>query len=129
MLNPKTRVLQRGLGALLSGTRSAPNIGASRPSHPVLARQTRNVAAVPGKDPNNMGGPGGQEHLPESNALRRRYAMTTICGIIAASSILLAARMARRNTDPNAGYVLVHDNSKGELDDVKYIKTTDLPKS
>ncbi|SPQ20714.1 f3decbc3-5019-46e8-b3ad-4407bd8b343f [Thermothielavioides terrestris] len=98
-------------------------------SHPVLARQTRNVAAVPGKDPNNMGGPGGQEHLPESNALRRRYAMTTICGIIAASSILLAARMARRSTDPNAGYVLVHDNSKGELDDVKYIKTTDLPKS
>ncbi|KAL2133661.1 hypothetical protein VTI74DRAFT_1939 [Chaetomium olivicolor] len=81
-----------------------------------------------------MGGPGGQEHYPESGALRsrassRRYAMTTMYGVLAACSIMVAAKVARINTDPSAGYVLVHDSSKGELDDVKYIKAKDLPKS
>lgn len=55
--------------------------------------------------------------------------MTTLFGVLAASSVLVAAKVAKLNKDPNASYVLVHDASKGELDDVKYIKTSDLPKS
>jgi hypothetical protein len=55
--------------------------------------------------------------------------MTTMYGVLAASSILVAAKVARATRDPNATYVLVHDSSKGELDDVKYIKTSELPKA
>jgi len=76
-----------------------------------------------------MGGPGGQEHFPESTALRRRYAMNTMYGVLAACSILIATKVAKLNPEPNANYVLVHDSSKGELDDVKYIKVTEMPKS
>jgi hypothetical protein len=50
-------------------------------------------------------------------------------GIMAVCSILFAAKIARFTKDPKANYVLVHDSSKGELDDVKYIKAADLPKS
>lgn len=53
--------------------------------------------------------------------------MTTMIGVLAASSILMAGKMARLSKDPSASYVLVHDSSKGELDDVKYIKKSDLP--
>jgi hypothetical protein len=55
--------------------------------------------------------------------------MTTMYGVLAASSILVAAKVAKATKDPNANYVLVHDASKGELDDVKYIKASDLPKT
>ncbi len=55
--------------------------------------------------------------------------MTTMCGVLAASSLLMASKVAKLNADPNASYVLVHDSSKGELDDVKYIKTSEMPKS
>jgi hypothetical protein len=55
--------------------------------------------------------------------------MTTMYGVLAACSVLVAARVAKLTSDPNAGYVLVHDSSKGELDDVKYIKASDLRKS
>jgi len=55
--------------------------------------------------------------------------MTTMCGVLAACSMLLGTRMAKMNADPNAHYVLVHDSSKGELDDVKYIKESELPKA
>ncbi len=55
--------------------------------------------------------------------------MTTMYGVLAACSILIAAKVAKLNTEPKASYVLVHDSSKGELDDVKYIKVSDLPKS
>ncbi|KAH6842178.1 hypothetical protein B0I37DRAFT_381324 [Chaetomium sp. MPI-CAGE-AT-0009] len=89
--------------------------------------QVRNISSVPGKGPEDMGGPGGQEHFPESTGLRRRYAITTMYGVLAACLALVAARLARVNS--NAGYVLVHDSSKGELDDVKYLKVSDLPKS
>lgn len=34
------------------------------------------------------------------------------------------AKLAQWNRDPNATYVLVHDNTKGELDDVKFIPVT-----
>lgn len=61
--------------------------------------------------------------------LVRRYAMKTMYGVMAACSILFAAKFAKATKDPNANYVLVHDSSKGELDDVKYIKAADLPKS
>jgi hypothetical protein len=59
----------------------------------------------------------------------RRYAMNTMIGVLAACSIMVAAKVARTNSDPNAGYVLVHDSTKGELDDVKFLKASDLPKS
>lgn len=55
--------------------------------------------------------------------------MNTMYGVLAASSVLLASKFARRTRDPNANYVLVHDSSKGELDDVKFIRASDLPKS
>lgn len=47
---------------------------------------------------------------------------------MAACSVLVGAKLARMR-DPNAQYVLVHDASKGELDDVKYIKASELPKT
>ena len=55
--------------------------------------------------------------------------MTTMYGVLAACSILIATKVAKLNPDPKANYVLVHDSSKGELDDVKYIKVTEMPKS
>lgn len=64
-----TTILERRLGTLLPATKTWTKI-VSRPSQ----AQTRTVAVVPGpgnKDPNNMGGPGGQEHYPESAGLRR----------------------------------------------------------
>ncbi|KAH6617657.1 hypothetical protein F5144DRAFT_587045 [Chaetomium tenue] len=89
--------------------------------------QVYNISSLPGKNPDDMGGPGGQEHYPESAPLRRRYTITTMYGVFAACLALVAVRAARLNS--NAGYVLVHDSSKGELDDVKYVKVSDLPKS
>jgi len=50
-------------------------------------------------------------------------------GVLAACSVMLMAKAARWSKDPNVSYVLVHDASKGELDDVKFIKTTEFPKS
>lgn len=41
---------------------------------------------------------------------------------------MMVAKMARWNTDPGANYVLVRDSSKGELDNVKYIREEELPK-
>jgi hypothetical protein len=52
-----------------------------------------------------------------------------MCGVLAASSMLIGTKAAKLNADPNASYVLVHDSSKGELDDVKYIKASEMPKS
>jgi len=124
----RTRTLQPHLGALLPAARMAASVH-PYPTNRFGSIQTRSVAAVPGKNPDNMGGPGGQEHFPESAALRRMYTITTMLGVIAACSVLVAAKVARINTDPNTKYVLVHDSSKGELDDVKFIKASDLPKS
>ncbi|KAG7286858.1 hypothetical protein NEMBOFW57_009176 [Staphylotrichum longicolle] len=124
-----TRIAQR---RLLAATKTA-GLSAQYRARTTIPRatsiQTRSVVDVPSKDPDNMGGPGGQEHYPESAGLRRRYAMNTMYGVMAVCSILLAAKFARTTKDPNANYVLVHDSSKGELDDVKYVKAADLPKS
>lgn len=73
MLTVKAQVVQRRLGGVLTAFRTSTCIASCRrplalPSYV----QTRKVAAVPGKpNPDNMGGPGGQEHYPESNPLRR----------------------------------------------------------
>ncbi|KAL2149094.1 hypothetical protein VTH82DRAFT_1780 [Thermothelomyces myriococcoides] len=75
-----------------------------------------------------MGGPDGQEHFPASAALRRKFTMTTMYGVLAACAILAGTRMIRRYANPTSGYVLVHDSSKGELDDVKFIKESELPR-
>ncbi|KAK4133838.1 hypothetical protein BT67DRAFT_442338 [Trichocladium antarcticum] len=75
-----------------------------------------------------MGGPGGQVSLPASAALRHKFAMNAVYGFLAVSSVMIGAKIARWNGNPNANYVLVHDSSKGELDDVKYIKASELPK-
>jgi hypothetical protein len=58
----------------------------------------------------------------------RKYIWNTMIGTMAACSVLVGAKLARMR-DPNAQYVLVHDASKGELDDVKYIKASELPKT
>jgi hypothetical protein len=55
--------------------------------------------------------------------------MTTICRVLAASSMMLGTRIAKMSADPNANYVLVHNSTKGELDDVKFIKQSELPKA
>lgn len=55
--------------------------------------------------------------------------MTTMYGVLAACSVMIAAKVSRLTADSNAGYVLVHDATKGELDDVKFIKAKDMPKS
>ncbi|KAL2173008.1 uncharacterized protein P884DRAFT_213231 [Thermothelomyces heterothallicus CBS 202.75] len=90
--------------------------------------QARNWSSFSGKNKDDMGGPGGQEHFPESTALRRRFRITTMYGVLAACVILAGTRIVRRYANPTAGYVLVHDSSKGELDDVKYIKESELPR-
>jgi hypothetical protein len=76
MLPVKAAVAGRRLGAVLAANRMSVY---SAPRWRPLARpsfvQTRNIA-VP-RNPDNMGGPGGQEHLPESNALRRYLPIAT----------------------------------------------------
>lgn len=42
--------------------------------------------------------------------------------MLLALSIMGIAKFAQMNYDRDATYVLVHDNEKGELDDLKYIK-------
>ncbi|KAK3991424.1 hypothetical protein QBC44DRAFT_379671 [Cladorrhinum sp. PSN332] len=86
---------------------------------------SRNAAAwKPGHDgnANDMGGPGGQELYPASMGLRRKFEYETLAGVLLALSVMGIAKFAQMNYDKDAEYLLVHDNSKGELDDVKYIK-------
>lgn len=58
----------------------------------------------------------------------RQFMLNTVYGVVGACTIMMVAKLARWNSDPNATYVLVHDSTKGELDDVKYIKATEVPK-
>jgi hypothetical protein len=58
--------------------------------------------------------------------------MVTAAGVLAACGVMLYMKMGKKDVDAIAKktqYVLVHDNTKGELDDVKRIKVTELPKS
>ncbi|AEO59478.1 hypothetical protein MYCTH_94523 [Thermothelomyces thermophilus ATCC 42464] len=125
--------LRRGIAALQrqtgGGFSSSNNALIKNPASRPKSTQ-RNWSSFPGKNKNkdDMGGPGGQEHFPESTALRRKFRMTTMYGVLAACVILAGTRMVRRYANPTAGYVLVHDSSKGELDDVKYIKESELPR-
>jgi hypothetical protein len=120
-------------------------------------QQKRNASFSGKPDPEDMGGPAGQESFPASSGKRRyvelvscprwhgslwgfgdaddvcgmnsrRIEKITLYGVLGACSIMLIAKLAQRNSDPNANYVLVHDSTKGELDDVKYIKAPEVPK-
>lgn len=71
-----------------------------------------------------MGGPGGQELYPASTPLRKKFEHETIYGVLLACTAMAIAKFAQWNYDPNKKYVLVHDNTKGELDDVKFIPVT-----
>lgn len=65
-----TRIAQRRLfAATKTAGLSAQYLARAGPRAAFV--QTRNVVDLPSKDPDNMGGPGGQEHYPESAALRR----------------------------------------------------------
>ncbi|KAK0669850.1 hypothetical protein QBC41DRAFT_364458 [Cercophora samala] len=76
----------------------------------------------PGHDQaNDMGGPGGQESFPASMPYRRRIEYETFYGVLLAIALMCIAKLVQQNYDPKMNYVLVHDNTKGELDDVKYI--------
>ncbi|KAK4642757.1 hypothetical protein QC761_400420 [Podospora bellae-mahoneyi] len=76
----------------------------------------------PGHDrANDMGGPGGQESFPASMPYRRRIEYETFYGVLLAIALMCIAKLVQQNYDPKMNYVLVHDNTKGELDDVKYI--------
>ena len=75
MLNLTASIVQRRIATLLAKRPAVGNmnIGRSRQvSHPGPVQQRRSVAQLEGKrNPNNMGGPGGQESLPASKGLRR----------------------------------------------------------
>ncbi|KAK3316831.1 hypothetical protein B0H66DRAFT_626368 [Apodospora peruviana] len=70
---------------------------------------------------NDLGGPGGQELYPYSSRLHRRYRTETVVGIMASLAAMFIAKRTQWVRDPNIVNVLVHDSSKGELDDVKMI--------
>ncbi|KAK4222794.1 hypothetical protein QBC38DRAFT_447957 [Podospora fimiseda] len=98
----------------------------SFPSVFAAALEPRHEAAgwMPGHDgnANDMGGPGGQELYPASKGLRKKFEYETLAGVMLALSIMGIAKFAQTNYDKDAEYLLVHDNTRGELDDVKYIK-------
>ncbi|KAK4096970.1 hypothetical protein N658DRAFT_457853 [Parathielavia hyrcaniae] len=132
-LTQTNKVAQRRLLTLLH----APTSAGSRRHGPAFI-QIRNVVNAPNKDKpdvlsakkhDDMGGPAGQETIIDSKPLRMRYAMITTLCVLAAGSVMAYAKGSRASSGPKAGYMLVHDSSKGELDDVKYIKSSDLPKS
>ncbi|KAH6613531.1 hypothetical protein B0J18DRAFT_58509 [Chaetomium sp. MPI-SDFR-AT-0129] len=81
------------------------------------------------KESNDLGGPGGQESFPTSLPIRKKYARRTMYGVLGSAALLGAIGFGRRNLRSKEEYVLIHDNSKGELDDVRYIKASDLPKA
>ncbi|KAK4205560.1 hypothetical protein QBC40DRAFT_336189 [Triangularia verruculosa] len=77
---------------------------------------------VPGHDQaNDMGGPGGQESYPASSPYRRKIEYETFYGVLLAIALMGIAKLVKDNYDPKMNYVLVHDNTKGELDDVKFM--------
>jgi hypothetical protein len=70
MLAVDAALVQRRSGVVLAASRMPACVTSrSRPLSRPSFLQTRNIT-VP-KSPDDMGGPGGQEHFPESNALRR----------------------------------------------------------
>jgi hypothetical protein len=79
MLTTTKRAIQGRPGGLLH----IPKLAARRTqlSRPAFS-QIRHGSAVPGKDPDNMGGPGGQETLLDSAALRR-YVVPAFCAVFA----------------------------------------------
>ncbi|KAK4109160.1 hypothetical protein N656DRAFT_801270 [Canariomyces notabilis] len=111
-------------GANLARTR----LSLHPPAMALCIQQKRNASFSGKPDPEDMGGPAGQESFPASSGKRRRIEKITLYGVLGACSIMLIAKLAQRNSDPNANYVLVHDSTKGELDDVKYIKAPEVPK-
>ncbi|KXX74777.1 hypothetical protein MMYC01_208315 [Madurella mycetomatis] len=127
-----SKVARHRIVALLSAERPAtPKLACRSLRHPMHHKfqQSRGVAELPGKtNPDNMGGPGGQESFPASSALRKRFEMNTFYGVLCACTVMMIAKLARWNSDPSATYILVHDSTKGELDDVKYIKLPEMPK-
>ncbi|KAK3395113.1 hypothetical protein B0H63DRAFT_518183 [Podospora didyma] len=100
----------------------------TRTSRPLVAtQQSRRVGTILGRDPKeDMGGPGGQEALPMSNGIRRHFAIVTAAGVATACAVMYIAKLMEWNADPEAVYVLVHDNSKGELADVFQMKKQDI---
>jgi hypothetical protein len=69
MLTTTNRAIQGRLSRLLNIPKLA--AGGTQLSRPTFI-QIRHGSAVPGrKDPDNMGGPGGQESMLDSAALRR----------------------------------------------------------
>ncbi|KAL2016199.1 hypothetical protein VTK56DRAFT_4088 [Thermocarpiscus australiensis] len=125
-------IVRQRVGTSVPAARPAANIIQNRfrrLARPAFVQQRRNVAELPGKtNPDNLGGPGGQEIFPASRALRKQFRKNTLYGVLLACTVMAVAKMARWNSDPNAAYVLVHDSAKGELDDVKYIKAPELAK-
>lgn len=51
----------------------------------------------------------------------RRYASITAAGVFVSCAVMYLAKRKQWSADPNVVNVLVHDNSKGELDDVKFV--------
>lgn len=68
-----SRTIQRRVPTLSAKCSGSPIVGKSHAGiHPMAISHRRSMAELPGKrDPDNMGGPGGQESFPASSALRR----------------------------------------------------------
>ncbi|KAK1753874.1 hypothetical protein QBC47DRAFT_361874 [Echria macrotheca] len=94
------------------------------PQRRALGRLPQGMEANnPLEDPReDLGGPGGQELYPVSMALHKRFASITAAWVVAACGVMyLAKRIEWAPRDPDVVHVLIHDNTKGELDDVKRI--------
>ncbi|KAL2115296.1 hypothetical protein VTJ04DRAFT_9551 [Mycothermus thermophilus] len=121
-----TMRLYQSIWSFAVAKRTSGRIQSSLWRHPAHS-QRRYDSVLTRPKPDDIGLAGGPDHFGEE-ALRRKYIWNTVIGTMAACSVLVGAKLARMR-DPNAQYVLVHDASKGELDDVKYIKASELPKT
>ncbi|KAM7192738.1 hypothetical protein V8F33_008199 [Rhypophila sp. PSN 637] len=81
-----------------------------------------------------LGGPGGQEIYPFSKAYHREYALETGIGVLLSGVAMYYLKRFERFRDSisprpvGKATILVHDDSKGVLDDVKMVRPEDLGK-
>ncbi|KAK4208749.1 hypothetical protein QBC37DRAFT_65749 [Rhypophila decipiens] len=97
-------------------------------------RQRRSFGNKTNQYDPGLGGPGGQEIYPYSKAYHREYALETGIGVLLSGVALYYLKRFERFRDSisprpvGKATILVHDDSKGVLDDVKMVRPEDLGK-
>ncbi|KAM7223116.1 hypothetical protein V8F06_001672 [Rhypophila decipiens] len=97
-------------------------------------RQRRSFGNQTNQYDPGLGGPGGQEIYPYSKAYHREYALETGIGVFLSGVALYYLKRFERFKDSisprpvGKATILVHDDSKGVLDDVKMVRPEDLGK-